>query len=45
MDKGIYYYKTYENSQITAVDMHGTDLDGSELVQYPLRKQQQIRYE
>jgi choloylglycine hydrolase len=21
-DKGIYYYTTYENSQITAVDMH-----------------------
>ena len=45
MDKGIYYYKTYENSQITAVDMHRTDLDGSRLVKYPLRKTQQIRYE
>ena len=45
MDKGIYYYKTYENSQITAVDMHRTDLDGSRLTKYPLRKTQQIRYE
>ena len=27
-DKGIYYYTTYENSQITGVDMHAEDLDG-----------------
>ena len=45
MDKGIYYYRTYENSQITAVDMHRTDLDGSSLTKYPLRKTQQIRHE
>lgn len=30
-DKGIYYYSTYENRQINAVDMNGIDLDGSEL--------------
>lgn len=35
-DRGIYYYTTYENPQITAVDMHRTDLDGSELTGYPL---------
>ena len=41
-DKGIYYYKTYENSQITAVNMHHEDLDSSQLYSYPLRNRQQI---
>ncbi|WP_354056557.1 choloylglycine hydrolase [Dietzia sp. 2505] len=41
-DKGIYYYTTYENSQITGIDMHKEDLDGSGLVAYPLVKSQQI---
>ncbi len=41
-DKGIYYYTTYENSQITGVDMHREDLDGAELVAYPLVAGQQI---
>lgn len=35
-DKGIYYYTTYENSQITGVDMHKENLNGSSLVSYPL---------
>lgn len=42
-DKGIYYYTTYENSQITAVDMHREDLDGTLPVSYPLIEGQQIR--
>ena len=42
-DKGIYYYTTYENSQITAVDMQKEDLDGGRLVSYPLIQGQQIR--
>ena len=29
--KGIYYYTTYDNHQITAVDMHKENLDGEEL--------------
>lgn len=41
-DKGIYYYKTYENSQITGVDMHREDLDGAKLASYPLIKGQKI---
>lgn len=44
-DKGIYYYTTYENSQITAVDMHKADLDGRELISYELIKNQQINYQ
>lgn len=42
-DKGIYYYTTYENQQITAVDMHRENLDDSHLVRYALIKEQQIK--
>lgn len=42
-DKGIYYYTTYENSQITGVDMYREDLNGHALVIYPLVQGQQIR--
>lgn len=42
-DKGIYYYTTYENSQITGVDMHCENLDGVHLINYPLIEGQQIR--
>lgn len=35
--EGIYYYKTYDNSQITAVHMHHVDLDSADLVSYPLK--------
>lgn len=40
-DKGIYYYTTYDNHQITAVDMHKENLDGGTLVRYtPVRGEQ-----
>lgn len=42
-DKGIYYYTTYENHQITAVDMHREKLDGTRLARYPLIMGQQIK--
>jgi len=42
-DKGIYYYTTYENHQITAVNMHKENLDGFSLVRYPLIKKEQIK--
>lgn len=42
-DKGIYYYTTYDNHQITAVDMHKEDLDGSLLVRYSLIEGEQIK--
>lgn len=38
-DKGIYYYTAYDNHQITAVDMHRENLDGTALVCYPLIKE------
>ncbi len=42
-DKGIYYYTTYENSQISAVDMHNENLDSDKPVSYPLITGQQIK--
>ena len=42
MDRSIYYYRTYDNSQISAVDMHHENLDGTELASYPLVTKQQI---
>jgi len=45
MDRGIYYYTTYENSQISAVDMNKEDLDSDQLVTYPLIEGQQIHFQ
>ena len=42
LDRGIYYYITYENRQITRVDMHKENLDGDKPVSYELIKGQQI---
>lgn len=44
MDKGIYYYKTYDNSQITGIDMHRENLESEELVIYPLINSQQVNW-
>jgi penicillin V acylase-like amidase (Ntn superfamily) len=43
LDKGIYYYTTYDNHQITKVDMCKENLDSKELISYPLIKDEQIR--
>ncbi len=44
-DRGIYYYKTYSNSMITAVDINSRDLGGNALYEFPLRRQLQIHRE
>ena len=41
-DKGIYYYNTYENHQITAVHLDRENLDGELLVRYPMIREEQI---
>ena len=41
-DTGVFYYTTYENGQINAVDMHREDLDGVKPVSYPLIRGQQF---
>lgn len=43
-DKGIYYYRTYENSQITALNMFKEELDSDQIVKYPIIEKQQINY-
>ena len=42
-DRGIYYYITYENSQITGVDMHRVNLEKCMLTTYPLLRGQHVR--
>lgn len=42
-DKGIYYYTTYDNHQITGVDMHRENLEGTCLSRYPLICGEQIK--
>ena len=41
-DKGIYYYTTYTNHQITAVDMNRENLDGTSLVRYRMIQEENI---
>ena len=41
-DKGIYYYTTYENHQISAVHLHHTDLNSRILSRFPLIRGEQI---
>ena len=43
-NKGILYYKTYDNHQITAVDLNKEDLDGDSLIIYPLIDEAQINF-
>ena len=43
-DRGIYYYTTYNNNQINAVDMHKENLNYNTLIAYPLKTQQAIEY-
>lgn len=45
VDRGIYYYKTYDNSQIQAVSMEREDLDGTKLGKFPLVTEQQIGWQ
>ncbi len=44
VDKGVYYYTTYENRQITAVDMYQEDLLGENLIMHALVQTQQIKW-
>ena len=44
-DRGIYYYTTYDNHRITAVDLHREDLDGTCLSRFPLIRGEQISFQ
>lgn len=41
-ENGVYYYKTYGNSRISAVSMKKENLDAAELVSYPFKTGQDI---
>lgn len=43
-DRGIYYYSTYDNSQIYAVDLNKENLQGNALIAYSLKKNQIIEH-
>lgn len=43
--QGIYYYTTYENSHISAVNMHKENLEGSTLIEYPLNKKLKVAFQ
>lgn len=42
--RGIYYYTTYNNHQINAIDMNKEDLNSENLVRYPLIDEEKINY-
>ena len=44
-DRGIYYYTTYDNSRIYAIDMYAENLEGSAPVAYTLKKEEEITYQ
>lgn len=44
-DKGIYYYNTYENFQVSAVDLRREDLDSCRLAAYPMVTEPQIHWQ
>ena len=45
LDRGIYYYHTYDNRAISAVALHKCDLDGGVLLRFPLGTEQQITWQ
>lgn len=44
-NRGIYYYTTYDNSRITAVDMRRESLDGTTPIAYPLLTKPDILFQ
>ena len=43
--RGIYYYTTYENRRISAVDMHRCNLDAAALVRFAPRTEEDVFYQ
>lgn len=44
-DRGIYYYTTYDNPTIHAVDLHRENLTRDELIRYPLMTETEICFQ
>ncbi len=45
LEKGIYYYVTYDNNRINAVDMHKEQLEGTNLKMFEYLTMQDINYQ
>lgn len=43
--KGIYYYTTYNNHQITGVNMFKENLDGGKIIKYPVVENGDVRWQ
>lgn len=44
-DCGIYYYTTYDNHRINAVNMHKANIQGNTLITYPLKREHEIEHQ
>lgn len=44
-DKGIYYYTTYDNTGINAVNMHSQNLDSDKLCTFPLIREWKVNFQ
>lgn len=45
LEQGIFYYTTYNNHQISAINLHNVNLDSTELNQYQIIEIEQINYQ
>lgn len=45
IDRGLYYYKTYENFSINCVDMNKENLDGDKLITYPINRKIEVLWQ
>ena len=43
--QGIYYYTSYSNSQVSAVSLHRSDLDQSDLIRFPMLQEQRVYWQ
>lgn len=44
-DKGIYYYTTYDNKSLNAVNLFKEDLNGKALISYPLITERKVNFQ
>lgn len=45
LNQGVFYYTSYDNHQITSIDMKKTSLDSTELVRFPFITTEQVNHQ
>lgn len=45
LNQGIFYYTTYNNHQISAIQLNNADLDNTNLIRFPVIETEQIHYQ